>query len=309
MPSVSFAAHTYPHQDVFVPIHQMRFSRCQLYYSDFVHVCDSLALLAYGVGFILRFNPNTIHFARLLYCLDVSYWWIHLLTFISVHKSLGPYIHIAAQNVSRDSNRDRSPPLLSIQLIDLFNFIIIILVVLVSFGVSRQAIKYPNESWTWRSVKEIFIEPYFMVSTLTGSLPSASCLLSKIYGEVYAGSIDPPCLESEPNAPQCMPFHWVTPITMTAYLIICNILLLSILIATFNNTYIRISKLSDQVWKYHRYYIVLKYESKPMLPPPLIVFSHVYLLIKLIIRYCRGKKFKVDHGLSMLMNEGQRGGI
>ncbi|CAF1499010.1 unnamed protein product [Rotaria sp. Silwood1] len=243
--------------------------RLTLYFSDFVHICDSLALVAYGIGFILRFNPNTLHIARVIYCLDVSYWWIHLLTYISVHKSLGPYIHIAAQN-----------------LIDLFNFIIIILIVLVSFGVSRQAIKYPNESWTWRSVKEIFLEPYFM-----------------IYGEVYAGSIDPPCLESEPNAPQCMPFHWVTPITMTAYLIFCNILLLSILIATFNNTYIRISKSSDQVWKYHRYYIVLKYESKPMLPPPLILFSHIFILIKIIIRYCRGKKFKVDHGLKLFLSE------
>jgi hypothetical protein len=36
-----------------------------------------------------------------------------------------------------------------------------------------------------------------------------------------------------------------------------------------------------------------------MLPPPLIIFSHIYLLIKLIIRYCRGKKFKVDQGLSL----------
>jgi hypothetical protein len=118
---------------------------------------------------------------------------------------------------------------------------------------------------------------------------------------VYAGSIDPPCLETEPDAPQCMPYHWVTPITMTAYLIFCNILLLSILIATFNNTYLRISKSSDQLWKYHRYYIVLKYESKPMLPPPFIVFSHIFLLIKLIIRYCRGKKFKVDQGLSLYL--------
>ena len=32
-----------------------------------------------------------------------------------------------------------------------------------SFGVSRQAIKYPNEDWSWHSVKEIFLEPYFMV--------------------------------------------------------------------------------------------------------------------------------------------------
>jgi len=41
--------------------------------------------------------------------------------------------------------------------------IVIVLIVLMSFGVSRQAIKYPNEEWSWHSVKEIFLEPYFMV--------------------------------------------------------------------------------------------------------------------------------------------------
>lgn len=35
-----------------------------------------------------------------------------------------------------------------------------------SFGVSRQAIKYPNQDWSWHSVKEIFLEPYFMVITI-----------------------------------------------------------------------------------------------------------------------------------------------
>lgn len=34
-----------------------------------------------------------------------------------------------------------------------------------SFGVSRQAIKYPDADWSWHSVKEIFLEPYFMVKT------------------------------------------------------------------------------------------------------------------------------------------------
>lgn len=34
---------------------------------------------------------------------------------------------------------------------------------MVSFGVSRQAIKFPHAEWSWNSVKEIFLEPYFMV--------------------------------------------------------------------------------------------------------------------------------------------------
>ncbi|CAF0737337.1 unnamed protein product [Didymodactylos carnosus] len=240
-----------------------------LYFSDFIHIFDTLALLAYGIGFALRFHPRTIHIGRLFYCLNVSYWYLHLLNYIGVNKTVGPYINIAAQN-----------------LIDLFNFIIIILVVLMSFGVSRQAIRYPNRSWTWDSVKQIFIEPYFM-----------------IYGEVYADTIDPPCTDEKSSEPECQPGFWITPITMTVFLIFCNILLLSILIATFNNTYLRISKQSDQLWKYQRYFIVLKYEAKPMLAPPLIFISHILFILKLIYRCCRSKKLKFDHGLKLFLTE------
>jgi transient receptor potential cation channel subfamily M protein 3 len=51
--------------------------------------------------------------------------------------------------------------------------VIILLILLMSFGLSRQAIKYPNEEFRWELVKNIFLEPYFM-----------------LYGEVYADTID-----------------------------------------------------------------------------------------------------------------------
>ena len=59
------------------------------------------------------------------------------------------------------------------QLIDLFNFVVIIFILLTTFGLSRQAIKYPNEEFKWDLVKHIYLEPYFM-----------------LYGEVYADQID-----------------------------------------------------------------------------------------------------------------------
>ncbi len=55
--------------------------------------------------------------------------------------------------------------------------IVIVLIVLMSFGVSRQAIKYPDQDWSWHSVKEIFLEPYFMVR---------DCLLKK---EFFSGFV------------------------------------------------------------------------------------------------------------------------
>lgn len=46
-------------------------------------------------------------------------------------------------------------------------------ILLVSFGLSRQAIKYPDEEFNWISVKNVFLQPYFM-----------------FYGEVYGDHID-----------------------------------------------------------------------------------------------------------------------
>ncbi len=62
---------------------------------------------------------------------------------------------------------------LCLQMIDMLYFVVIMLVVLMSFGVSRQAILHPDEEPTWRLVRNIFYMPYWM-----------------IYGEVFADSID-----------------------------------------------------------------------------------------------------------------------
>lgn len=94
-----------------------------------------------------------------------------------------------------------------------------------------------------------------------------------LYGEVFADSIDPPCgegdhpdcitgLNSPSNYPTIAPKnlltfncfhlvlitgHWVTPITMSMYLLIANILLINLLIAVFNNIFIEVNAVSHQV--------------------------------------------------------------
>lgn len=41
--------------------------------------------------------------------------------------------------------------------------------------------------------------------------------------------------------------HWVTPIAMSMYLLIANILLINLLIAVFNNIFIEVNAVSHQV--------------------------------------------------------------
>lgn len=65
-------------------------------------------------------------------------------------------------------------------------FVVLLLVVLMSFGVSRQAILFPNNDASWRLIREVYYQPYFM-----------------LYGEVFADHIDPPCGE-DPSQPMCV---------------------------------------------------------------------------------------------------------
>ena len=114
--------------------------------------------------------------ARLIYCVNTIYWVAKLMEFLVINKYTGPLIIIASR-----------------MLIDLFNFVVILVILLCSFGLSRQAIKFPNEDFSWGLVKAIFLEPYFM-----------------LYGEVYADTIDAVCemhannnTMKNPNAPEC----------------------------------------------------------------------------------------------------------
>uniref|UniRef100_A0A4W5KJC6 Ion transport domain-containing protein n=1 Tax=Hucho hucho TaxID=62062 RepID=A0A4W5KJC6_9TELE len=140
------------------------------------------------------------------------------------------------------------------------------------FGVARQAILHPDEEPTWRLARNIFYMPYWM-----------------IYGEVFADSIDrktqiyTPCGENlydedGKKLPPCIPGAWLTPAIMACYLLVANILLVNLLIAVFNNTFMEVKAISNQIWKFQRYQLIMIFHDRPLLPPPLIVFSHLYLL-------------------------------
>jgi transient receptor potential cation channel subfamily M member 3 len=164
-------------------------------------------------------------------------------------------------------------------------FVVLLLVVLMSFGVSRQSILNPNEEPRWRLVRDVFFQPYFM-----------------LYGEVFADDIDPPCGE-DPTQPPCITGHWITPIAMSMYLLIANILLINLLIAVFNNIFNETNSISHQVWMFQRFTVVMEYQQKPVLPPPLIAFCHFYSLLKYLIRKTKNLKEVRDNGLKLFLEK------
>ena len=69
--------------------------------------------------------------------------------------------------------------------------------------------------------------------------------------------------------------------------------------AVHSNTFNRIYTESNKVWKFQRYILVIEYQSRPILPAPLILLAHLVQLLKYILRKCSNRQKHYDNGLSM----------
>uniref|UniRef100_H2YVV7 TRPM SLOG domain-containing protein n=1 Tax=Ciona savignyi TaxID=51511 RepID=H2YVV7_CIOSA len=220
----------------------------------------TLSIFFIGLGLRLSHDDYFLQVGRAVYCANIVLWYSHLLNIFSVSKYLGPYVTLMGK-----------------MMVDLGTFIILLAVVLASFGVARQAVLHPNQTASWSLLKDVALEPYFM-----------------LYGEVYAGTIDP--CDDNNRGSLCSVGSWIAPTFMTIYLLVANILLLNLLIAVFNNTFARVKTYSDRIWKFQRYLMIVEYELRPVLPPPFIVFSYICMIIGRIWK--KRKSTTSDRGLS-----------
>ncbi|XP_067425395.1 transient receptor potential cation channel subfamily M member 3 isoform X2 [Emydura macquarii macquarii] len=254
--------------------------KVKVWLQEYWNVTDLIAILLFSVGMVLRLQDQPFRSdGRVIYCVNIIYWYIRLLDIFGVNKYLGPYVMMIGK-----------------MMIDMMYFVIIMLVVLMSFGVARQAILFPNEEPSWKLAKNIFYMPYWM-----------------IYGEVFADQIDPPCGQNETREdgkiiqlPPCKTGAWIVPAIMACYLLVANILLVNLLIAVFNNTFFEVKSISNQVWKFQRYQLIMTFHERPVLPPPLIIFSHMTMIFQHLC--CRWRKHESDqderdYGLKLFITE------
>ncbi|KAM4616385.1 transient receptor potential cation channel subfamily M member 3 isoform 3-T3 [Polymixia lowei] len=292
--------------------------KVKVWLQEYWNITDLMAILIFSVGMVLRLQePPLMSYGRVIYCVNIIYWYIRLLDIFGVNKYLGPYVMMIGK-----------------MMIDMMYFVIIMLVVLMSFGVARQAILNPNEDPSWMLARNIFFMPYWM-----------------IYGEVFADQIDrnrklqhrlneklwvvenylrthgawrnnpfhigqcnqnpTPCgqnITSDDGVvvslPPCKTGAWIVPAIMACYLLVANILLVNLLIAVFNNTFFEVKSISNQVWKFQRYQLIMTFHERPVLPPPLIIFSHMTMVLKhLCCRWRKQDDDERDYGLKLFITE------
>ncbi|CAA92726.2 TRPM SLOG domain-containing protein [Caenorhabditis elegans] len=222
----------------------------------------AFGLLTYLIAYFIRLSPTTKTLGRILIICNSVIWSLKLVDYLSVQQGLGPYINIVAEMI---------PTMIPL--------CVLVFITLYAFGLLRQSITYPYEDWHWILVRNIFLQPYFM-----------------LYGEVYAAEIDT-CgdeiwqTHEDENIPismlnvtheTCVPGYWIAPVGLTVFMLATNVLLMNVMVAGCTYIFEKHIQSTREIFLFERYGQVMEYESTPWLPPPFTIIYHVIWLFKLI---------------------------
>ncbi|PIC34271.1 hypothetical protein B9Z55_013977 [Caenorhabditis nigoni] len=222
----------------------------------------AFGLITYLIAYFIRLSPTTKTLGRILIICNSVIWSLKLVDYLSVLQGLGPYINIVAEMIP-----------------SMIPLCVLVFITLYSFGLLRQSITYPYEDWHWILVRNIFLQPYFM-----------------LYGEVYAAEIDT-CgdeiwhTHEDENIPismlnvtheTCVPGYWIAPVGLTVFMLATNVLLMNVMVAGCTYIFEKHIESTREIFLFERYGQVMEYESTPWLPPPFTIIYHIIWVFKLI---------------------------
>ncbi|XP_060098023.1 transient receptor potential cation channel subfamily M member 2 isoform X3 [Heteronotia binoei] len=236
-----------------------------LYLNDFWNKLDLCAILIFIAGLTCRWITATFYPGRIILSLAFIIFCLRLMHIFTVSKTLGPKIIIVKRMMK-----------------DVFFFLFLLAVWVVSFGVAKQAILIHNENrvdWIFRGVV------YHSYLTIFGQIPSYIDGVNFNPDQCSPNGTDPykpKCPENKANQQPIFP-EWLTVILLCLYLLFTNILLLNLLIAMFNYTFQQVQEHTDQIWKFQRHDLIEEYHGRPPAPPPFILFNHLQLFVKRVL--------------------------
>ncbi|XP_055080003.1 transient receptor potential cation channel subfamily M member 6 [Periophthalmus magnuspinnatus] len=245
-------------REVFMSEPRKLSQKLKIWFSEYWNISDFIAIILFVFGFLMRWYYEPYRTAgRICYCLDIIFWFIRVLDLLAVNQHAGPYLTMITKMTG-----------------NMFFIVVMMAIVLLSFGVSRKSILSPDEEPSWSLARDVVFQPYWM-----------------IYGEVYAGEIDT-CDDGNP----CAPASFLTPFLQAVYMFVQYIIMVNILIAFFNNIYFDMASTSNKLWRYYRYRYIMTYQDRPWLPPPLIFLSHLALVLKAVYKKLSGDADKEERG-------------
>lgn len=81
--------------------------KVKVWLQEYWNITDLMAILIFSVGMVLRLQePPLMSYGRVIYCVNIIYWYIRLLDIFGVNKYLGPYVMMIGKMVRRGRGCD-----------------------------------------------------------------------------------------------------------------------------------------------------------------------------------------------------------
>ena len=229
-------------------------ARLRRHFGDVWNLFDCLCILVFVLAVALRCNEDTMDVGQLFYAIDVSLWWVRLIQIMYAHPITGLYVVMIGQMLS-----------------DMFSFLIILLIFLLSYGIAMKAMLAPGTADI-----QMLVQPFFYA-------------YFNIYGQYF---IDTPSDNKTTWFGTTKRNEYAEPITfiyLMIYLLIANVLLLNLLIAIFGNTFGKVMESASLIWKFQRYSLIVEYaERSTVLWPPFSLLTHMMFFVQWLMSKCSG---------------------
>jgi hypothetical protein len=256
--------------------------RRQMHFNNKWNYCDLVMFIVYFAGLSLRFFPVSIcdtcfYAARIILAIDYMIFFIRMLQYLSVYEKLGPKLVMIYE-----------------MMIDLFYFMMILMVFVAAFGIGSQVILYPNSPLNINLAVDILKNPWWAVfqqfnidevsgASCTNLSATASSKIHDAFTCAAHGYETSTCLNKEDLCPA---IDWLMPIALAIYALIAQVMMMNLLIAMFSNTFAKVQENTNVTWKMQRYRIVSEFYRKPALFPPFIIIIHSYRLVRYLLQFC-----------------------
>ncbi|XP_069554701.1 LOW QUALITY PROTEIN: transient receptor potential cation channel subfamily M member 2 [Brachyistius frenatus] len=236
--------------------------KAKMYINELWNILDVLSILLFVLGLSFRLTTELFYPGKILLCIDFVVFCLRLMAIFTISRTLGPKIIIVKR-----------------MMMDMFFFMFLLSIWVVAYGVAKQGILIHNDDRLDWIVRGAVYEPYLIIF---GNFPDNIDYTAFDIDTCSMNGTDPlkpKCPVLNENQTPAFP-EWLTIIMLCVYLLFANILLLNLLIAIFNFTFQEVQDNTDRIWKFQRYELIKEYHSRPTAPPPFIIFSHLYLLIR-----------------------------
>ena len=234
--------------------------KCKDYIRSIWNRWDCLCLTISIISFVMRNFKITFWLSRVLMAYNCAFYYVRMFRIFHASTNLGPKLVVFHKMIPQ-----------------IITFMFLLIVFIFAYGIGSQAMIDPYRELTLDNIgnlwNEAIMQPYWQ---MFGELS-----LDKVAVKKYqCPTNDSKEVCQSPDFDHFTYMNAFLPIFLAIYMLVGNVMLLNLLIAIFTSVFDEVNRNSNEIWKWEMYRLLVDYDSRPVLPPPLIILEIFWDMIK-----------------------------